>query len=97
MRKQIDVLQTLIDSGKRAGCKDCPVALAIAAVLNSDCSVHVLAGTVTFWRPGGESECRRLPPPARRFIFEFDDPETDSPNPISFALDIPEWALPEAA
>ncbi len=110
-RVQITVTADMIDKGVRAGCEDCPVALAINEQLEPltlmpdwrGFSVSVLDDNIAIIRDGMGDRlkgCRQIPLPqsATEFIRKFDNrPAAEHPEPFSFELRLPVDCLRKGA
>ncbi len=85
----VTVTQEHIDRGRRRGCSDCPVALAILAAVPGLSGVDVmnpdLGYTLLFDGSGGASTLK-LPQPACDFIYRFDAGLDVSP--FTFAAEV---------
>lgn len=81
MKVKIEVTQKHIDSGKRADCYYCPIALAIMPKRT------LLITPSLFFPLWGRETMKRLPREVRWFIASFD--EKENVEPFSFDLFIP--------
>lgn len=94
MLTKVEVTQEDIDNGKMKSCDFCPVALAVNRVIRPQRDAQVYACIVIIRHEEGQrGGFPSLPLAAQEFIENFDD-ERDV-EPFSFALNIPDWALPE--
>ena len=94
---QITITPEDITNGIRCDCYWCPAALAIRHVLADGYFVELGTLRIEVWRDSSDDAvwwCSR-PPALVEFVEQFDSGNT--PDPITFTLDIPQRFLKEQA